>query len=110
MDESLSDRLAAVDGVIESRSQYKDGPAYWVNGSEIAHFEGDDGLDIRLTRALIRQDRAALRDDPAVELRRSGSDWITVDVSAPDRAVELFSRAAAAHRAPPGTTPRPPRR
>ena len=112
MDEELADRVAGVEGVVESRSQFKDVPAFWVNGTEIAHLETDDRLDVRLTRRLISLAREQLRDDPAVELRRNSADWLTVDLSVPggaDRALELVEQAAAAHRALPGQTPRPPR-
>jgi hypothetical protein len=105
--------LAAIDGVVESGSRYKPDLAYWVNGTEIAHFETASVLDIRLTRALIRSNRPALLADPHVTLRPGSSDWITVDVSGAGglaRAVQLVSLAASAHRAPPGTIPRPPGR
>jgi Family of unknown function (DUF5519) len=46
----LREALCQVDGVIESESAFKDDLAFWVNGKEIAHFEGDHAIDIRLTR------------------------------------------------------------
>lgn len=78
---SLRDAIAAIDGVIEAPSRYKESLAYWVNGKEIAHFESEEFLDIRLTRAEIRARRAELKASPAVELRPSTSDWITVATS-----------------------------
>jgi hypothetical protein len=54
----MTDRLAAalcrIDGVTESDSAFKDAPGFWVNGKEIAHFEGASAIDLRLTRAEIR--------------------------------------------------------
>jgi hypothetical protein len=112
---NLSDRLreaiAGLDGVTESESMFKDAPAYWVNGKEIAHFDGADVIDIRLTRAVIRAGRAELRADQRVELRSSSSDWISVRLADPGDvafAAQLAESAAAAHRAPAGTTPEPP--
>jgi Family of unknown function (DUF5519) len=112
---SISDRLrqtiAELDGVTESESMFKDAAAYWVNGKEIAHFEGDDVIDIRLTRAAIRARRAQLRADERVELRSSSSDWLAVRITEPGDvafAAQLAESAAAAHRAPAGTAPEPP--
>ncbi|HEV2780585.1 MAG TPA: luciferase family protein [Actinophytocola sp.] len=105
--------LTEIEGVLESGSRYKPDLAYWVDGTEIAHFESEDLLDVRLTRRLIRAHRDELRSDPAVTLRPGSSDWITVDVTGPDglaRARRLVGLAAGAHRAPPGTIPRPPGR
>ena len=50
-----------------------------MNGKEIAHFDGVDVVDIRLTAAVIRSRRAELRAHPSVTLRRSSSaDWLEV--------------------------------
>jgi hypothetical protein len=65
--------------VAEAPSRYKDDLAYWLDGREIAHFESDEVLDLRLTRSVIGAHRAALKADPRVELR-SGSDRVTVTV------------------------------
>jgi hypothetical protein len=114
MNERLRRALLAVDGVEEAASRYKDTPALWVNGTEIAHFEGDDVVDLRLTRTVIRERRAELRTHPSVRLRRSGSsDWLELWVrTVEDEALlaDLFEAAAAAHRSPPGSTPAPPGR
>lgn len=112
MTEPIRAALSAIDGIVESGSRYKPDLAYWVNGTEIAHFETDSVLDVRLTRAVIRAHRDALRSDPTVTLRPSSSGWISVDVGASGlvAAVRLVTLAAVAHRAPPGVTPRPPGR
>jgi hypothetical protein len=102
----LRGAIAGLDGVTESESMFKDAKAYWVNGKEIAHFDGDDVIDIRLTRALIRARRA----DQRVELRSSSSDWISVRIAEPGDvtfAADLAESAADAHRAQPGTTAKP---
>jgi hypothetical protein len=112
MTQDLRDAMAAVPGVVESPSMFKDGYlAYWVHGKEIAHFEGESVVDIRLTRGVIRSRREALMGDQRVDLRYSGSEWVTVRLSLPEDqgfVLELVEEAAAAHRPPPGVTPDPP--
>lgn len=101
MTDSLAAALCRIDGVAEADSAFKDRPGFWVNGTEIAHFEGACVIDLRLTRAEIRGRRPELRADPRVTLRASSSDWLTVEFStAADQAfvVELAEIAAAAHR------------
>ena len=110
MTSRLRNALAAIEGVVESDSAFQEGLAYWVNGKEIAHFEGP-AIDIRLTREVIRQRRQDLKADPRVHLRRSGSDWLEVAFTSPEDdefVIELVQTAAAAHRAPPGTLAAPP--
>jgi hypothetical protein len=113
--EALQKRLAArlqrVEGVVESASMFGPGNAFWCNGKEIAHFDATDVVDLRLTRSVIRALRPILRADRRVELRKNSSDWIEVHLSSNDDiafVVELAERAAAAHRAGPGETPKPP--
>ncbi len=111
MTDALATELCQIDGVVESESVFSSGPGFWVNGTEIAHFEGARAVDLRLTRAEIRARRARLRDDPRVTLRASSSDWLTVEFGAPaDEALvlELAEIAAAAHRPPDGSAGLPP--
>jgi hypothetical protein len=81
-----------------------------VNGKEIAHFEGDHAVDIRLTRHQISARRAELRADPLVILRPGSSDGLTVDYHGDDDrfAVSLVEIAAKAHRPADGTAAMPP--
>jgi hypothetical protein len=97
--------LAVIEGVEVSPSMFGTDDAIWCNGKEIAHFDADDVVDIRLTKATIRQRGAGLRVDERVTLRKNPSDWLEVRVSAADVGfvVELVELAAAAHRAPPDT-------
>jgi hypothetical protein len=111
MTERLQDALAGLDDVIEGDSAFQPGLAYWVNGTEIAHFEGAHAIDIRLTRGQIRIRRDQLRADPRVTLRPGSSDWLTVEFrSAADEAfvIELARVATAAHRPADGAPPRLP--
>ena len=115
MTEALRNRLAArlgrIDGMVESPSAFGAGDAFWCNGTEIAHFDSVDVVDLRLTRSVIRELRPVLREDARVQLRKSSSDWIEVRFLSNDDiafVVELAERAAAAHRAGAGETPKPP--
>ena len=91
---------------------FSDRPALWVNGTEIAHFDGPARLDVRLTREEIRAARSRLRAEERIHLRpSSSSDWLTVALAGAadcDGLVqELVERAAAVHRAEPGDVPNP---
>jgi hypothetical protein len=111
MNSRLTDALCRIPGVVEAESAFKDGPAFWVNGKEIAHFESAHAIDLRLTRAQIRERRERLREDRRVRLRASSADWLTVEFSSAedeDFVLELAEVAAAAHHPPPGATALPP--
>ena len=107
----LEARLSGIEGVVLSESMFGNGDAYWCHGKEIVHFEHDGRVEVRLTRAVIRERRSNLRADDRVELRRSGADWITVRCESDgDVALvaELAEVAASVHRPPPGVPPKPP--
>jgi hypothetical protein len=109
--ERLAGRLSQIDGVAEGESAFKDGPGFWAGGKEIAHFEGERAIDLRLTKAEIRARRAELRADPRVTLRASSSDWLTVEFGSQadeDFVCALAEVAAAAHRPADGVTAPPP--
>ena len=99
MNEWIRDLILRSGQVAEMPSRFKDDDAYWLDGREIAHFEGDQVLDLRLTRSVISARRDALKSDPRVELR-SGSDWVTVTVGRADAAFlnELVQWAIDANR------------
>lgn len=111
MTENLAVALCHLIGVLEGESAFQAGRGFWVNGTEIAHFEGEHAIDIRLTRRQVRTRRAELRADRRVTLRGSASDWLTVEYrTATDLqfVLELAEAAAAAHRPPAGTATREP--
>jgi len=88
--------LEGVGGVEERPSQFAELPAWWVDGREFAHLGADGWLDLRLTKTGIRERRQWLRADPRSRLRRSGSDWVEVDISGlMDGDVAALLRAAA---------------
>jgi hypothetical protein len=78
--------------------------AWWCNGKEIAHLDAPGVIDVRLTKALIREMRPALREDRRVVLRRAASDWIEVRYGTADLSfvVDLVGQAAGVHRAAAG--------
>lgn len=108
---TLGDALAEIDGVVESASMFRDDDAYWVNGKEIAHFEGPTALGIRLTRPEIRAAKDLLAGDGPARRRAPSSDWVVVDVGTPrgvDLAMTFARRAAAVHAPPDGEAAAPP--
>jgi hypothetical protein len=107
--EALIDRLAALPGAALGEGAFSPGPAIWAGRREIAHFDPDGALDVRLTRAVIRLRRAELESNQRVTLRASSSDWIAVGVDddeSADCATEFVASALAVNL--PTTEPGPP--
>ena len=105
-------RLLAIDGVVEGENVFSDGAAFWVNGTQVAHFMDDAVMQLRLTRAAIRAQRERLRADARVELRQGASDWVKIRVT---KAQRCRARRASWRRLPrrrtgrhDGATPAPP--
>jgi hypothetical protein len=98
----LQEQIARIEGVVEAKSKFADRPAWWIEGKEIAHMDGDSVLDIRLTRQVIRARRDDLGTHPEITFRRSTSaEWIEIEVTDSNAellALELVKQAAAAHR------------
>jgi hypothetical protein len=109
MQEEFIERLVALLGVTISEGAFAPVPAVWVGRREVAHFDGDGALDVRLTRAVISRRRAELGADNRVTFRAGTSDWLEIALNGPDDfefALELV-RAAIAANAPsaPGGAP-----
>jgi len=103
-------RLLEIPGMEEAESTWGDGPGLWVNAKQVATFDREDLLELRLTRPQISARRADLKLDSCVVLK-AGSDWLRVrwqEPGAADLAVELARLAADAHLPPDGTAPKPP--
>lgn len=101
--------ILGVDGFMEGEGVFTDGPAWFVNGTQVANFR-DEGLALRLTRKVISAERPRLKADERVILLRSGSDWIGIAVVSRidlELVAELAELAAAAHRPPPGVAAKP---
>ena len=80
-------------------SESDDDRAYFVNGTQVANVDGNK-FALRLTRQVISEHRQRLKAEPSVDLRRSGSDWIIVDVNGEadcDLVMELAPLVARAH-------------
>lgn len=96
--------LARVPDLVAGPSVFADDDAtraYWIGGKQIANLLDADRVEIRATKAVIRELRPRLKADPRVELRRNPSDWLTVRVGSADDValvVELTVAAADAHR------------
>jgi Family of unknown function (DUF5519) len=74
--------------------------AFWLGTREIAHCHNGQ-VDVRLTRAVVRELRNELRSDARIDLRGPGYDWILIRVrNAADveRALELLRHAMRAAR------------
>ena len=104
------ERCSNIERAALGEGAFSPGPAIWVGKREIAHFDDEHSLDVRLTKEVIKQRRPELKDDPRVSLRHSGSDWIQVRTESQsdlDFALTLVRDAVAANlpTAPPGVPP-----
>jgi hypothetical protein len=107
--DNLWERLLSIQGVEEGESSWGDEPALWVNGKQVANFTPDGRLELRLTRAVIREMKEQLAAGGRVEVRKN-SDWIRIAIESTEQyecLLALAERAAAAHRAPGGAVPKP---
>jgi hypothetical protein len=90
---------------------FSEGEAIWCGTREVAHFhDGTGELEVRLTKAVVRERRAELKADARVTLRKNASDWIafTIATKADEKdALELVRLAVAANAptAPAGPPP-----
>jgi hypothetical protein len=102
---------AGVEGAAVSDGAFAPGPALWVGRREVAHFDGERTLDVRLTRAVIRRRRSEFEADGRTTLRAPASDWLEVELGSSEEDVEwarsLVAAAVEANRptAPPGPPP-----
>jgi hypothetical protein len=102
--------LRRIPGIVESPGTFYDDDAYWMNAKEIAHLQGDNAVEIRLTRKVISAHHGELKADPRVALRGS-SDWLTFTFASKadvTRALQLAALGAEAHRPPNGQAAPPP--
>lgn len=100
-------------GTMIGEGAFAPGPALWVGRREIAHFDDDRTIDVRLTKQVTRSRRSELRDDGRVSLRPGGSDWLEVTIGSPDdtdwaRSIVLDAIEANRGTAPEGTPPTSP--
>jgi Luciferase len=96
----LERRLTEVPGVIRRRSRHGDSLSYYVGEREIAHFHGDERMDVRLTKELIRQRKTERSLDPRVRTRGPSAEWVAVSVTGAQDialALELVEEAVRAN-------------
>jgi hypothetical protein len=77
----LEQKLRDLPGVLQRPSRYGHGSSYFVGNREIAHFHGDERMDIRLTKEVIRESKAAGTLDPRVRTRGPSAEWVEVHVA-----------------------------
>jgi len=107
----LRKALLAIPGVVESPGVFNDADAFWINGTQIAHWRDEWTLELRLTKKVISQRRAELKQDARVQLRPGASDWIMLHFDGRDDVIfvaRLAIAAAEAHRPADGTPLKPP--
>jgi Family of unknown function (DUF5519) len=80
----LEARLAQLPDLDRRPSRYGNGLAYYVGDREVVHFHGDQRMDVRLTREVIRIRKAEGGFDARVTTRGPSADWASVRVEAPD--------------------------
>ena len=101
-------RLLEIPGIEEGENSWGDDIALWVNAQQMANFTGDRAIEIRLTRAVIRELTARLKADPRVTLR-GRSDWAGFSfASAEDFEYVLEMARCAAKVYLPADVPKPP--
>jgi Family of unknown function (DUF5519) len=93
----VSDAIAALARLLpdveERPSQFHGEPALWIDGREFLHAHGNEVVEIRLTRALIRE-----LDEPRAPARGRYSDWVIVRAEHAGLVHDLAQRALEANR------------
>jgi len=77
----LERRLTEIPGVVRRSSRRGHGHSYFAGDREIAHFHGDERLDVRLTREQIRQRVSERAFDKRVRTRGPAADWVAIHVA-----------------------------
>jgi hypothetical protein len=95
--EEFMARGARMRGLRRRPSRFNKGhtDSLWLGTREIAHCHNGQ-VDVRLTRAVVRELRDELRADARIDLRGPGFDWILVRVRRAadvERAIELLRHA-----------------
>jgi hypothetical protein len=76
----LERRLQALPLLTRRKSRFGDSQSYFLADREIAHFHGDERMDVRLTRERIRELKADGAIDSRVHTGGPSADWATVRV------------------------------
>jgi hypothetical protein len=78
--EELEQRLSEIPGVTRHPSRFGDADSYFSGDREIAHFHGDQRLDVRLTKEVIRERKAEHAFDARVRTRGPSAEWVAVQI------------------------------
>lgn len=78
--EELERRLTQISGLVRHRARRGRGYSYFVADREIAHFHGDQRMDVRLTREKIRKRISERPFDHRVRTRGPSADWVAVRI------------------------------
>jgi hypothetical protein len=96
--DDLERRLTEIPGVARRPSRWGHAHAYFVGDREIAHFHGDQRIDVRLTKERIRELASEGTFDERVKTRGPSADWVAVRVAeVRDLALALFLVREAVH-------------
>jgi hypothetical protein len=76
-------RLLELPGVERRASRFGDGGSYFAGDREIAHFHGDERMDVRLTKEAIRDLKESGSVDPRIRPRGGSAEWLEVRVHEP---------------------------
>jgi hypothetical protein len=76
----LEQRLMEIPGVTRHQSRHGDSHSFFLGELEIAHFHGDQRLDVRLTRQRIRELKAEGALDERVTTRGPSAEWVAVKI------------------------------
>lgn len=98
------------EGAAVGEGAFAPGPAIWVGQREVAHFDSERTLDVRLTKSVIRRRRDELKSEARASLRASASDWVAITIESDEdlvwaTGVVLDAVAANLHTATPGLPP-----
>lgn len=74
----LERRLRRLPALTPRKSRFGDSESFFLADREIAHFHGDQRMDVRLTKERIRELRAEGGLDPRVQTRGPSANWATV--------------------------------
>lgn len=74
----LERRLSQLPGLERRPSRHGDSRSYFVAEREIAHFHGDERMDVRLTKERIREFRELGRLDARIATRGPMAEWVAV--------------------------------
>jgi Family of unknown function (DUF5519) len=98
---ALEQRLTQIQGLTRHPASKGPGYAYFAGSQEIAHFHGDERIDVRLTRNQIRQRISERPFDEGVTTRGPSADWVAVRISKEQDlsvAVSLVEESLQVHR------------